>query len=356
MSRRTTNLLKVALTAMHYSGASRLLSPMTAGMGAILMLHQVGPEAPGAFSPNRILKITPDFLDQTIRQCLEAGFDLISLDEVADRLSNPNPGSRPFIAFTLDDAYRDNLIHALPVFRRYGAPFAVYAPTDYIDGRGDLWWLALETAIERLSHVSCDLPDETVSLPAGTSDEKDAAYDTIYWRLRKMDETIARSIVAGLCGTAGVDTRLLCRDLVLDWDELRTLAADPLVTIGAHTVRHYALSKLGHGAARYEMATSTARLASELGRPIRHFSYPFGDVCSAGPREFDLARELGFVTAVTTDKGVIHARHKSSMTALPRLSLNGDYQDTRYTRTLLSGAPFALRDLALSLNTWGAAA
>jgi len=55
-----------------------------------------------------------------------------------------------------------------------------------------------------------------------------------------------------------------------------------------------------------------------------------------------LAREAGAVTATTTRKGFILSRHADRMTALPRVSLNGDYQDLRYVRVMLSGAPFAL--------------
>lgn len=355
MSRRSTRYVKAALSALHYSGVGHLLSPLTAGVGAVLMLHQVAPDAPEGFSPNRILKITPEFLDRTIRQCLEAGIDLVSLDEVAARLAHPRPDARPFVAFTLDDAYRDNLVHAAPVFRRYVVPFAIYAPTDYIDGTGDLWWLALEKAIAALNNVDCEISGDLISMPAASVAEKDAAHHDIYWRLRKIDETVARSTVAELCRVAGVETATLCRDLVMTWDELRTLAADPLVTIGGHTQRHYALSKLGANAARHEMAESVARLEAELGKPVRHFSYPFGDVCSAGPREFDIARDLGFWTAVTTRKGVLHAQHGTSLTALPRVSLNGDYQDTRYTETLLTGLPFALRDAFKSVLSTRAA-
>ena len=62
---------------------------------------------------------------------------------------------------------------------------------------------------------------------------------------------------------------------------------------------------------------------------------------SAGERDFAIAKELGLVTAVTTRKGLVQAHHAKALTALPRLSLNGDYQDLRYVKVMLTGAPFA---------------
>ena len=128
----------------------------------------------------------------------------------------------------------------------------------------------------------------------------------------------------------------------MNWDEIRRLAADPLVTIGAHTRRHYALAKLTLAEARAEIEESVRRIEREIGKPCRHFSYPYGDETSAGQREFDLVKELGLKTGVTTRKGLIHPRHAGELTALPRVSLNGDYQKPRYVKVLLSGAPFAL--------------
>jgi peptidoglycan/xylan/chitin deacetylase (PgdA/CDA1 family) len=75
--------------------------------------------------------------------------------------------------------------------------------------------------------------------------------------------------------------------------------------------------------------------------PCRHLSYPYGDERSAGEREFQLARELGFRTGVTTRKGLIQRRHASALTGLPRVSLNGDYQHARYVKVFLNGVPFA---------------
>lgn len=341
MSKRSTQLLKAALSALYYTGADGLAAPFTRGDGVIFMLHRVTPEPVREFEPNRILKVTPEFLDNVVRQVTEAGFDLLSLDELPERLAG-GPGRRPFACFTLDDGYRDNVEYALPVFKRYGAPFTVYVPTDYMDGKGDLWWLMLERVIEVSNSVSVVIEGAERQFDTQTVAAKEFAYAEIYWWLRRIPEAEARETVATLAARCGLDGDALCREMMMNWDEVRTLAADPLVTIGAHTRRHLALAKLDAASAREEIAASVTRIEKELGRPCRHFSYPYGCAASAGAREFEIARDLGLLTAVTTRKGQIDKAHAGQLQALPRFSLNGDYQDPRYIKVMLSGMPFRL--------------
>ena len=340
MSRRTTRILKAVLSALHYSGADSMIAPFTRGIGAIFMLHHTSPEKPGKFEPNRILKVTPHFLELVIRQVRASGFEIVSLDEAHFRLIEGDYG-KPFVCFTFDDGYRDNLTYAYPIFKRHNLPFAIYVPTDYADGRGDLWWLALEKVIVQVDALSLKIEGSLRRLRCATPAEKDAAFHTVYWWLRSIDEVDARGIVRELCNGIDFDADELCPQLMMNWTEIAQLAGDPLVTIGAHTRRHYALAKLTLAEAQAEIEKSVRRIEQETGKPCRHFSYPYGDEASAGPREFALVKELGLKTGVTTRKGLIHARHAQQLTGLPRVSLNGDYQKPRYVKVLLSGAPFA---------------
>ncbi|MBO0740969.1 MAG: polysaccharide deacetylase family protein, partial [Hyphomicrobiaceae bacterium] len=242
MSRRTT-FLKAMLSALHYSGADAMIAPLTRGIGAIFMLHHVRPETPGGFEPNRIPKVTPDFLEQVITQVIASGFEIVSLDEAHFRLIEGNYG-KPFVCFTFDDGYRDNLEYAYPVFKRHNLPFAIYVPTEYADGYGNLWWLALAKVIARVDALNVKLRGVQRRLRCGTPTEKDAAFHTVYWWLRSIDEADARVFVRELGDGVGFVPDALCADLIMNWQEIRQLAGDPLVTIGAHTRRHYALAKL----------------------------------------------------------------------------------------------------------------
>lgn len=99
-----------------------------------------------------------------------------------------------------------------------------------------------------------------------------------------------------------------------------------------------------------EMRASRDRIEQEIGRPCRHFAYPYGNRSAAGLREFGFAKKLGFASAVTTRPGMIFPDHAAHAMALPRLSVNGQWQDIEHFDMLLSGAPFALWNRGRRLN------
>ena len=345
MTQLSTRCLKAGLSALHFSGvarATRAIAPFTGGQGALFMLHHVRPRQPQAFDPNRLLSITPEFLEDVVRYVRRAGFDVVSLDDAHLRLTGQDTAKRPFACFTFDDGYRDNRDFALPVLKRHGVPFTVYAAADFADGRGFLWWLVLEQVVRIKSRVSLSIDGAERSFACATTGEKYGTFRFLYWWLRCRSEAEARGIVLALAHKAGIDIHAPCRELVMTWPELREFAADPLVTIGAHSVRHMAIAKLPANEARAEVADSIARVQRELGRPCRHFCYPYGNPESAGEREFALAEELGLLTAVTTRKGFVGAAAGTRLTAMPRVSLNGEYQRVRYIKALMSGLPFGM--------------
>ncbi len=332
---------KKALLALHASGMYRLAPKSLAGVGAILMLHRVREPDGSNFTPNGILEITPTFLDATIRRLGEIGYDFVDLDEAVRRLQERD-FAKPFVVFTLDDGYRDNLTNAAPVFSRHDVPFTVYLATDLPDGTAELWWVALERVIARAHKLRVRFAEGDETIACATTVEKNAAWSAIYWRLRSGSEDAMRAEIHRLAVEQRVDMSTLTRELAMNWDEVRLLAANPLARIEAHTAGHFALARLPENRARDEIARGLARHEAELGRRPRHFSYPYGDPASAGIRDFALAGEFGFASATTTRKGLLHPSHAARMTALPRVSLNGDYQDVRIVEVLLSGQPFAL--------------
>lgn len=328
--------LGAGLRALGASGLPRLAAPYARGLGAILMFHHVRPWVERGFAPNRGLEITPGFLDETLVALRENGFDLIPLDAIPERVAAG--AGRPFAALTFDDGYRDNLTHALPVLERHGAPFTINVTTGFAEGKARLWWVELEEAVRALDRVDLDGHE----WPARNEEEKRAAFFAIYWDLRAGSEERLLAEIARLAARAGLDGGAITRDLCMDWDEIASLARNPLCAIGAHTLTHPRLARLDEVSARREIAESRATIDARIGTPARHLAYPVGDPTSAGPREFAIAAELGFATAVTTRKGMIFQEHASHLTALPRLSVNGEYQSRAFLDLLLTGAPFLL--------------
>lgn len=343
-------LIRTGLEALYFSGSHFALRPLLGGVGAILTLHHVRPARRDPFQPNRLLEVTPEFLEATIVQMRRAKLDFVSLDEMHRRLVE-RCFWRRFVCFTFDDGYRDNFRYAYPILQRHQVPFGLYIPTSFPDGSGELWWLALEAVIAGSDRVALVMDGEERRFDCRTAEEKYEVYEALYWWLRGLpSERDLRRAVKDLCNRYRIDPFKFCRDLCMTWDELRELAADPLVTIGAHTVNHVMLRKSSDEEARAEMKMSASVIEAALGTRPRHLSYPVGDATSAAGREFGMAAELGFSTAVTTRPGVLFPEHRDHLTALPRISLNGEFQRLRYVRVLLSGAGTAINNRFRRVN------
>ena len=284
------------------------LAAFTRGCGAIMMLHHVRPFGGTAFAPNRLLEIEPAFLDSALARMKALGFDFVSLDEALRRIARP--ADRPFVALTFDDGYRDLVEHALPILERHAAPFAAYVTTGFADRTARLWWLELEEAIRASDRIEADVGGVPVCLPAYSDAEKATAFQTLYWMLRGSPEDLLLDVIRGLIERNGVSSAALVSKLCLDWNEIRALARHPLCTIGAHTVTHPMLAKHPEDVARTEMRDGRGRIEMEIGLPVRHFAYPVGDRTSAASREFAIAADLGFSSAVTTRPGMIFPEHE----------------------------------------------
>ena len=317
-----------------------LIRRLSTSKGVIVTLHRVLPEDPPDFAPNAILQVRPDFLDFVIQRIRELRIDIVDLDEAIRRVETPER-TRPFVVFTFDDAYRDNLRYALPILRRNQCPFTLYVPTALVDGVGEMWWQALEDIIARQDAVAVTYLGETDYLPTRTLAEKNEAYDSLYWRMRAMPEPDRVQLIRALAGQYGLDLDAHCRDLIMDWAELKTFAGEQLCTIGAHTVHHYELAKLPPAEARNEIEQSVRIIKAQFGITPIHLSYPIGGTASAGDRDFAMAKELGLRSAVTTRPGGLYHRHKDSLHALPRVSLNGLFQARRYVDVFATPAIFS---------------
>lgn len=328
---------KLALHVVRYSGLAPLAKPFIGGIGAILMLHRVTatPEKPNGV--NRHLNIAPHFLDELIADMKASGYAFVSMDEAVERIKAGGGGGR-FATITADDGYRDNMTEALPVLEKHQAPITIYIAPGLIDGTADLWWEVAEDIVDARDAITLATPNGPLSLDCSTPVRKVQANARLQAYLTsEVPEQDLRTVLRDMAQASGVDVNASRRTL-MNWDDIRDIAAHPLVTIGAHTIHHSNLKRLSETEARREIGDVRGVLQAQLSEIPGHFAYPYGYAGAAGRREVGFVREAGYASAVTTRHGVLRAEHAGFLHALPRISINGRYQSLAHVRTMLSGA------------------
>jgi peptidoglycan/xylan/chitin deacetylase (PgdA/CDA1 family) len=242
---------------------------------------------------------------------------LADLDSALDKKSVPHRG----VVVTFDDGYADNLWNARPLLERVGVPATVFVTTGYVGQKREFWWDELErillTTASAPERLELELGGRRRVFSTRTADERRDAYESIRRWLLRMD---ARGIEQALSSLRSWATLRPIRQAQgrqaqghpersrgasddgearpshrpLGVDELRALAADGLVEIGAHSRSHVDLAAQPLDAQREEIEGSRRDLEAWLERPVTKFAYPFGSRASYSKSTVRAVQEAGF--------------------------------------------------------------
>ncbi|MGO9560776.1 MAG: polysaccharide deacetylase family protein [Acidimicrobiales bacterium] len=256
----------------------------------ILMYHRIADDPLDPYS----LCVSPGRFEAQVKAILESA-DIVGLDHLRDRTS------RPQVVITFDDGYADNLTEALPIAERVGFPMTVFVTSGMLDGKAGFWWDRLALLLHGREEIDIDLQIDDRRLRILLQGEGCAARSLValHSRLRGLPKSSIESCLVELSQQLATPMPEPARARVLTADELRAMAASPLVTIGAHTVSHEMLAgrPVAH---QVEMIGESKRsLEAILGLPVEHFAYPFGDGAAFDRTSVNTARTCGFRTACT---------------------------------------------------------
>ena len=174
-------------------------------------------------------------------------------------------------------------------------------------------FVSIDEACEIIGRGRTDQPFVCLTFDDGYQDNYDIAYPI----LKQYEIPFAIYITTGF-----IDNQLPMwwytnEKLGISTESLKALAADPLCTIGAHTVSHPKLDTLSPEEQRKEIMQSKQELESILGHPIRHFSCPHG---AYNADTLKIVNDCNFISSLRAWGGSIR-KGDASLMDLPRIEL-----------------------------------
>ncbi len=285
-------------SAVYYSGllgaGARVAGRLRLGSGVpILTFHRVNDEA-DPFFPSMPTAVFAARMEYVARN-----YVVLPVEEIAERLRMGTVPTRA-LAVTFDDGYRDTLTHAAPILARYGLGATVFLATGFIGTADAPWYDRLAGAVKVSEREAIELePGDAIPVRG----QRLRALQSVLQRLKQVPDDVRRTSVERLIKELDPADGGRQKRLMLSWDEVDALCGLGF-SIGAHTVGHPILSRLGPEAAWREIHGSKRAIEEATGRAVRAFAYPNGGATDYDETTVELVEKAGFTCAVTTRRGV----------------------------------------------------
>lgn len=294
------------------------------------MLHRVLlEEERNQFTLNKDLAISPEKLEEFILLFKAKGYAFVSLDEVQTWLEKKTTIHQKFICLTFDDGYRDNLIHGLPILEKHAVPATIYVTNCFPNGTGILWWYHFETHAKTAKQLTLNSSVGRFDFSWENIEQAHAQFGKISEAIKSIPIAELPTVLMEAFEKTALEFEALCRSVSLSWEEIATISKHPLITIGAHTMRHVSVKQQATSDVENEMRSSKQELEHFIGKEVKHFAYPFGGTFDVGLRDLELAQRVGFKTSTLNQAGNIFKSNYKSMQALARMPLGNSTDDQR---------------------------
>ncbi len=281
--------------------------------------------------PHRRPWLDPSLISATPQQfarqmhILATCYHPVSAEEVINAIETNCPLPARAVLVTVDDGYRDYAEFIFPIAQKYGIRPVLFVPTAY-PGRGGFWW-------DRLYGAVMNYPGAHLSTPLGTfrlatEAERQEALVHLRAYVKSLPFSEAMQFVQSLADAAPVSSASRRPPDTLDWDELRSLAAQG-TTIAAHTHTHPLLTRIPFEEACVEIRTSLEIVRREVGQALPLFAYPDGQAQFFSEPLMNYLSSQGVRFAVTTIEGSDRL-HPSNLLRFPRLGMHPRLNETTF--------------------------
>jgi peptidoglycan/xylan/chitin deacetylase (PgdA/CDA1 family) len=272
-------------------------------------------------------QLSPRDLDRYLGHLAQC-YTFVSLDEAIEGLAGRAPMRPNSLVLTFDDGYRNNLSHALPILRKYGAPATIFVATGHVDRHEPFWFDRLDYALQHglAEPRRFQVGSQVVQMSGRDRDDLAESYGRLRDLAKRemVDDERFHELMNSLSlelemngGTALAD---ICDDddwsAVATWEQIAKASGDGVI-FGSHTVKHIRLSYVSHETVRAQMEQSKRAIEQHVDQPCRYLAYPNGDFNEA---VVAIAREVGYAAAVTIQEGL--NKRGDDLLSLRRINLS----------------------------------
>lgn len=278
----------------------------------IFLFHRVSPQRDILWDP-----IAPEKFDQIIR-FISKNYEVVQLEKAI--LEPPRKTDKPFAAFVFDDGYRDFILYALPILKKYNCPTSMYVVTDCIEQQLPPWTYILDyhfihSKILKLQLDTALLPESLKNTSFSNTEARFQFAKQFKPYLKKLPNQTRVQLYNQVL--ASLNDVQAPSDLIMNWEELAVLKAEH-IEIGSHTKSHPLLNKLEtETEIKAEIKGSGELIAKHLGNFPKTISYPIGGYSETVKK---VALESGYQLGLAVNQEIYH-RDKNDRFEIPRIEL-----------------------------------